>query len=245
MPFVGVVHLLIAIGLAHHAHRTGRQQFWMYILLFLPLVGSVAYVLFEILPDLANTRRGRKVARDIHTIIDPDRDWRLLSAEVAERGTIEAKMNLAEECERKGMWADAIVMYRSAAVGMFADDPDLLRGMARAELGSGDAAGAVATLDKLRAAHPDYQSQDAHMTYARALEAQDRLREAEGEYRALSAYFIGLEARTRHALVLLRMGEPAAAKVLFADIVHASKARGIVLSDEDREWVRVARRNLD
>lgn len=244
MPIIGLLHLLVAIAFIIHAHKTGRPHYWMMILLFLPLVGSIAYVLIELLPEAANSRRARKVAGDLHTIVDPHRELRRLTARAGETDTVEAKCRLAEEFERKGMWDEAIGLYRQAAQGIYAEDGDVVRGLARALLGSGDAPAALETLDRLKAAQPDYQNQDAHMTYARALEATDRLRDAEAEYAALSAYFVGLEARTRHGLILQRLGEPAQARRRFEEVVKASQGRGIVLTPEDREWARVAGRNL-
>lgn len=244
MPLFGLLHFLIAIGFVIHAHNTGRPQYWMFILLFLPLVGSLAYVLFELFPELANSRRARKVASDLRTVVDPHREWRELSTQIRESDTIDAKCKFAEECERKEMWSEAITMYRQAAQGYFADDPDLLRRLARAELGSGDAKAALQILDDLRAKHPEYQNQGAHLTYARALEALDRLVEARAEYQALSGYFIGVEARTRYALLLDRLGEPLTARKLFEEVVRTSRARGIVLSDDDREWVRIAKARI-
>lgn len=244
MPILGVLHLLIAVGFVVHAHRTGRPQFWMFILIFVPLVGSIAYILFELLPELANSRRSRKVVTDLRTVVDPDREWRRLGQQAMESDTVETKCKFAEECERKGMWDEAVGLYQQVARGLFADDPEILRRLARAHLGSGDPKAAIETLDQLRRAHPDFQNQDAHLTYARALESQDRLREAEIEYRTLSDYFVGLEGRTRYALLMQRIGEPTTAKRLFGDVVRASKARGVVLSSDDREWLKVAQRNL-
>ena len=243
MPVLGMLHLLIAIGLIIHAHRTGRPDFWRYVV-FMPVVGPLAYILFEILPEMAQTRRGRQVAKDLKTVINPDGDWRYLNRQVQEQDTVEAKCQYAEECERKGMWSEAIGVYRKAAQGVYADDPEILRGLARAELGSGDALAAEATLNRLRTAHPEYQNQDAHLSFARALEAQDRTKEAAEEYRALAGYFVGLEARTRYALLLQKTGDPATARKLFDEVVRASEARGVALSAEDRDWARVARRNM-
>jgi hypothetical protein len=239
-----MLDLLIAIGFVYHAHSTGRPPFWMFILIFVPVVGCVAYVIFELLPELANSRRARKVAVDLRTVVDPHRDWRKLSLQAEENDSVEAKCKFGEECERKGMWPEAIAMYRQAAQGLFADDPDVLRRLARAQLGSGDGNAAIDTLDKLRAAHPKYQNQDAHLTYARAIEMQGRLREAETEYRALSAYYVGMEARARYALLLQKLDEPLVARRLFKQVVRSSKARGVVLSPEDRDWIKVAQKNL-
>jgi len=47
MPLLGMLHLFVAIGFIVHAHKTGRPQFWFLVLIFVPLVGSIAYVLFE------------------------------------------------------------------------------------------------------------------------------------------------------------------------------------------------------
>lgn len=244
MPLLGLLHLLIAVGFVIHAHRTGRPQFWYMILIFLPLVGSIAYVLFELLPEAANSRRGRQVASDVRTLFDPERDWREKSQRAQETDTVETKLNLALECERRGMWGEAIGMYRKAMQGIYVDDPELMRGLARAELGAGNAQGALDQLDQLRSIHPKYQHQDAHLTYARAQEALGRLPEAEGDYRALITYFIGAEARTRFALLLQKTGRPAEAAKLFDDVAKLAKARGVVLTAEDREWIKVAQRNL-
>jgi hypothetical protein len=240
MPFIGLFLLLIAIGLALHAYKTGRPQVWLYILIFLPLAGSIAYACLELLPEFARSRRARQVAANLRTVVDPDRDWRHLGDQARETDSVDAKCKFAEECERKGMWTDAIALYEQAALGVFADDPMVLRGLARAQFGSGDGEAAMATLDRLRAAHPDYQNQDAHLTYARALEILGRKREAEIEYRALIGYYAGMEARARYALLLRELGDPAAAQRLFEEIIRASKACGIALGPQDREWVRAA-----
>lgn len=243
MPLLGMLQLLVGIGFALHAYNTGRAPFWMFILIFVPVIGALAYIAFELLPEWANSRRARQISSDIRTVVDPHRDWRRLNENAAVSDTVEAKSKLAEECERKGMWADAVRLYHEAAQGMFADDPDVLRKLARAQVGAGDGIAAEHTLNRLRSAHPNYQSADAHLTYARALEAQGRIQEADAEYRSLCGYSTSFEARTRYALLQQKLGEPVNARRLFEDVVRASKVRGVVLTADDREWIRVALRN--
>jgi hypothetical protein len=243
MPFIGLIHLFIGISFAVHAMRTGRPQYWMYILLFVPLLGSVAYVLFELLPELAQTRRAQKVKSNVADLIDPHREFNR-RVEAARVDTVDAKRSLAEECERKGMWDEAIRLYQTAAQGLYSEDPQILTGLARAQLNGGDAHAAIDTLNKLRAADPNGQYQEAHLVYARCLEDQGRLDEAEDEFAALSKYYVGLEARTRYAVLLVRNGQVAKAKPLFQDVVRASTARGVVITDTDRDWLKVAKANL-
>ena len=244
MPIIAILHLLLAIYFINHAHRTGRPQYWYFILLSLPLVGSLAYVFFELIPEMGDTRRGREVKQGITDIIAPDREFHRRAEQAKTTDAVETKQALAEECERKGMWREAIQLYATAAQGMYADDPGLLTGLARSHLANGTARTAIEVLERLRAAHPDLDHQDAHLTYARCLEELGRNAEAEEQYRALSATYIGLEARTRYGLVLQKKGQPEKARDLFEQVVRASTARGVVLSDDDKKWLKVARSNL-
>jgi hypothetical protein len=236
---------MIAVGLAVHAMKTGRPQWWLYILIFVPVIGSIAYIVAELLPAMAETRRARAVRSNIGTILDPNREWRERVEQAELVDSADAKRALAEECERKGMWADAIRLYEKAAIGIFADDPVFLIGLARAQLGNGDANASLATLDKLRAAHPTLQSQEAHLLYARALEASGRIAEALEEYMELSRYYAGFEARARYGLLLLKEGQPDPARELFQEVLRAAKARPVVVTSADREWIKVARANLN
>ena len=244
MPLIALLHLLIAVGFAAHVMKTGRPQFWMFIILMLPIVGSLAYVLLELVPELGNTRRARQIAGSIGDIVDPDREWRRRHEAAVHTHSVDTKLALAEECERKGMWGEAIQLYQTAAQGVFADDPVLLFGLARAQLSSGDPRAAEDTLDRLRKAHPSTRHQEAHLLYARALEAQDRMAEAKEEFEALSGYYTGFEARTRYGLLLLRTGEPGRARALFEDVAKAGSARRVAVLDADRDWLKVAKANL-
>ena len=53
-------------------------------------------------------------------------------------------------------------------------DPSLLSGLARAKRAAGDGGGAQAALDQLKAVAPEFDSADAHLTYAQALELQGK-----------------------------------------------------------------------
>ena len=244
MPIIAILHLLVAIFFINHAYRTGRPQYWYFVLLSLPLVGSIAYICFELLPEAGQSRRGREVKRGITDILAPDRDFHRLHDDATTRDTVDTKQALALECERKGMWAEAARLYEAAAQGIYAGDTPLLVGLARSQLNAGDAVRALGTLDRLRAAQPELDDQDAHLIYARCLEDQERITDAESEYSQLAGYYIGLEARTRYAQFLQRNGHSEKARDLFGSVVRASNARGVVLTDADKIWLKVARDNI-
>jgi hypothetical protein len=69
-----------------------------------------------------------------------------------------------------------------------------------------DFAAAQANLERLTLHNPDFKSPDAQLLYARTLESQDALEEAERAYAALAPGYPGAEARLRYALLLKRRG---------------------------------------
>ena len=237
-------HLVIAVGLAIHAMKTGRSQWWLFILLLVPLIGSIAYVVIELIPAIFRSRGAKQVATNIGSVLDPDKEWRERVKQAELVDSVDAKRALAEECEKKGLWADAIRLYQAAATGIFADDPAVLTGLARAQLGAGDATAALETLHKLEEAEPNPHTQDSHLLLARALEAAGRTGEALAEYEEVTRYFAGFEARARYGLLLLKQGHVGEARDLFMEIVRSSSAKPVAMAPGDKEWIRIAKANL-
>ena len=217
MP-LGLVMLLLQIGCAVHAGKTGRPQFWLYIILLVPGLGMLAYLLVELVPEWLGGPHSRKAAQRLGRMVDPEKRYRALAEEAEVAPTVENRLRLAEECVSLGRFDEAIRIYRQCLTGIHADDPDLMLGLAGAEFGAGDAAAARATLERLRAANPGYQSADGHLLYARALEGAGDLAAARGEYEALVDYYPGPEAKCRYALLLRNQGEAERAGALFAEV---------------------------
>ncbi len=245
MPILVLATILVQGFCLYHCSQSGKAQHWFYILLLLPGLGSAAYFFVEILPELASTRRGQRVTSDIRTVLDPDREYRERKAQVELTGTPAAKAALADECARKKMYDDAITLYRSALTGHFSDDPNLLLGLAKVQIEKGDFADCQHTLDELRAKNPNFNSQDGHLIYARALEGQGKNNEAQSEYEAVSGYFAGFEAKVRYGLFLLKLGQVDTANAVLQGVVATFKQLPRHAQDLNRDWYNVARRNLE
>lgn len=245
MPIVVLAVILFQGFCLYHASQSGKAQHWFYILLLLPGIGSAAYILLELLPEFAGTRRGRKVIVDVATVLDPDRVFRERKAEAELTGTPAAKASLAEECARKGMFDEAAQLYRSALTGHYADDPHLLLGFARVLIEKGDFAECGQVLDHLRAKNPDFTSQEGQLIYARALEGQGKSDAAIAEYENLIGYFVGFEAKVRYALLHQKLGNVAKANELLQGVVKSFKAQPHHAQALNRDWYNVASRNLE
>ncbi len=177
MPF-GVILLLINVGLIVHAAKTGRFWPWGYVILFIPGFGALAYVLVELLPEWFGSAQGQHARRRVVSTLDPEKRYRLLTDQLDVADTIANRGALAEECLGLGKFGEALHHYEHILTLPMGDDALYALGKARAQFGLEHPQEAVATLDDLRKRWPDYQSAEAHLLYARALEQCARTDEA-------------------------------------------------------------------
>jgi hypothetical protein len=227
-----------------HAVRTGRDRYWIWIILVLPGLGCVAYFVAELLPELMGTKQARGVAKAAVKAIDPDRDYRKLVDNLDTADTADNKRKLAEEYIERGNPDMAVTLLESALAGPLADDPALLYGMARARFAAKDFAGSEATLLRLHQANDKFRAAEAHLLFARALEGQNKLAEALAEYDKVAAYFPGAEARCRYAALLRDQGQDERARGIFAEVVRGLDKAGKGFIRDQREWYDFAKRHL-
>jgi len=236
--------ILLEVACIVHAVRNGRVFPWVYVIVFLPMVGCIAYFAVEIVPEMLSGRTARALKSNVRDIADPHRGLRERLRDVEMVGSVDARRALAEEYIRRGNYTEAASLYRTALQGQFQNDPALLYGLARALFLSGDGAGAQASLDALQASDPGFVSPDAHLIYARSLELQGKLAEARDEYERLRRYYPGEEARYRTAMLLDRMGASGEARTLYAEILKSLDGAPRHYRSAQKEWGDAARAAL-
>jgi hypothetical protein len=177
-------------------------------------------------------------------IIDPNRNLRRASAEVEISGNVDARRRLGEELFERGQYDEAIDVYRGGLKSIFEHDPTLLLGISRAQFAKQDFAGARRTLELMMQQNPDFKSADAKLLYARTLDSQDALDEAEREYEMLAPGYPGAEARLRYGLLLKRRGKFQEAQRVLKDLVDSAKLGPAHYRRAQAEWLDRARREL-
>jgi len=239
MPFA-ILLLVLEVLLIIHAVRTGRASPWAFIILFAPLIGAIAYLVAVLIPDWFGSPRGQRTQRQIARSLNPEKRYRALSDAVEIADTISNRAALAEECLLLERFEEAKRHFEVILSRPLGDEPLYMFGKARAQFGLGQAADTVAILDDLRARWPDYQSAEAHLLYARALETCGRSEEALGEYRALSEYYVGAEARVRYGLLLQKLGREAEARAWLAEVVRQLRRSPAHVQKAQAEWLAQA-----
>ncbi|GAA5443997.1 hypothetical protein Misp06_02177 [Microbulbifer sp. NBRC 101763] len=204
MPFL-VLSILIQVAFVIHVLKTGRNTTWIWILVMLPLAGLIAYLILEILPEMNNSRNGQKARRKVQKLMNPNQDINQAAQNLAKSSSIKNYIKMAEECLEKGLNQEAKDLYQKSLQGPFKDDPQILFGLARCLFLLKEFNNCKETLDFLIDKSPEFKDQDAHLLYARTLDALQMIAEAEHEYETLYSYYSGPAAGLYYAIFLKRL----------------------------------------
>ena len=244
MSLIFILTLALQAGLIVHVIKTGRNLLWIWAIALLPGAGSLAYALVEILPSLFGGSTARKAKAGMRRVINPDKDLRHASDQVAISGNADARKRLGEEFFERGQYEQAIAAYQGGLTGIFEHDPTLLLGLARALFARRDFTKAREALDRLIEHNPDFKSADGHLLYARALEEEGSLDNAAKEYAILEGSYPGAEARLRYGLLLKRMGRAEEARRLLTELIQSAQLAPRHYRKAQSEWLARASREL-
>ncbi len=228
-----------------HVIKTGRNMLWILAIGLLPAAGSLAYFVVEVLPEFAGGGGGmRSAGTSARRLFDPDRDLRRASAEVEISGNVDARRRLAAELIARGQYDRVIEVCRAGLTGIFEHEPTLLLALARAQFAKEDYPAARSSLERLLQNNAEFKSAEARLLYARTLEADGALAEAEREYAAIAPEYPGAEARLRYALLLKRRGKSADAQRVIVELLQSAKIAPAHFRRAQAEWLARARREL-
>jgi len=239
-----IVSIAIQVLLIIHVIRTGRNQLWIWVLIFLPLAGAIAYLAVEVVPDLFRSRAARRTARGFRKALDPQADLRRYESEARVAGNVASRQRYAEELVRHERYDEAIAQYREALSGLYEHDPNLMLGLAQAQFGKDEASAARATLDELIRLNPDFRSPTGHLLYARALEAEGNVAKALEEYKVLAPSYPGAEAAVRYAQLLRAQGRADEARQLARELLEQARIAPGHYRRAQRPWLEAAQRLL-
>jgi hypothetical protein len=243
MPLL-ILSIIVQIGLILHVVRTGRPMYWIFIILMAPGIGSLAYAIVELLPDLSSSGQGRRAMRGIRKTLDPGGDLRQRQREHKLSGSVDAARHLAGELMENGQHDEAIEHYEKSLTGLYEYDPDLLLGLATARFQNEDFEKARAVLDLLIEHNPDFKSQDGHLLYARSVAACGDEDKALDEYKAVTAYYAGAEARLQYGLFLEEQGDKAAALAEYQEILSTAELAPRHFRKVQNNWISQAKNGV-
>lgn len=240
MPLLAGIQGILDLLCVIHIYRTGRPNWWYFVVVGFPVIGALAYLIFEVIP----MPDGRKVARRVIKTLDPSVDLKERLREVERCGSVTNKAALADELVSSGQFDDAISLYQGCLSGHHENDLSLMFGLAEAYFYKRDADNAIAWLDKVIEREPWFRSGDAKLMRARALAGARRSSEALAQYEAILDLYGGEEARCRYATLLAVLGHQDAALRVMQEVEKRASLNGSAYARTNREWITGAREEI-
>lgn len=241
MPLLLGAHVLVAVLCAIHALKTGRQMYWLFILFMFPGLGSIVYIVVELLPGMTDSRQARAAGSAARKALDPGRELREARHQLEISRTPGNLRRVGDAYLGMNRPSDALPLLQEAASGILSEDEGLLTAKARAEFECGLYDDAIRTLETLKEAHPRTSMPQAHLLYARTFEEAGRHDEALEQYENVAGYFPGAEARARWALLLEKQGREEDAADRWQEILSAARIAPKFARKAQREWIDMAR----
>jgi hypothetical protein len=242
-PGIGL-WLLLSILCCAHIVRTNQPMFWLWIVLFFPWVGALAYGAIVILPGLFRGPTVRKMGAAARETLDPTREYREAKTACDETPTVHNRMRLAKAAAAMGRHEEAEQLYREAAVGIHAEDPVLRLGRAQALVDLGRYAEGLDLLQQLDPKNERIRTPAAVLAIARALEGLGRIGEADAAYGQAAERMPGLEAVGRRAAFLARHGRGDEAREMITDMDRRIAAASPQFRRDGRQWRDLAARAI-
>lgn len=234
----------IQLALIVHVLKTGRSRWWIFILIFMPLIGGLAYLVIEVLPEFSNSISGQRALRNVKSTLDPGGEVRRQQAAWEQSPNTDNARRYAEALLDAGESEKAEAIVNQALTGMFATEPTLLLVRARLQFDQGRMSEVLESLETLQEHNPQFRSAEGHLLYARALEAEGQIEKALEEYSNVAGYFPGVEARYRRALCLKAAGRADEATAEFEAIVKDAQLAPAHFRKSQKAWLDATRREL-
>lgn len=234
----------VQILLVIHVLKTGRNRYWIWLLLFVPLIGGMAYLVIELLPEFTGGIRGQRALRQVRKVVAPAADLKQHADAWAQSPNADNARRYAEALLEHNKFEEANAVLDSALQGFFASEPGLLLLRSKVLFETGDPAGATATLEHLHEANPGFRSADAHLLYARSLEGSGLREQALKQYQEVATYFPGAEARYRLALALGAAGRTAQMSAELEQMLIDARLAPAHFRKSQKQWLDLTRAEL-
>jgi hypothetical protein len=233
--FYTVTIILQAICVIHCV-RKRNQNNWIYLIIFLPVIGSLVYLFSEVI-----TRRGIKnVQSGVEEVFRPSGSIKKLEETLRFSDTFNNRIALADAYMATGQTQRAIELYEDSLHGAFAENE---LGVSRLiiayykEKRYDDVIRMAQKIYKL----PQFARSKAHILYAASLGNAGQNESAEKEFLKMNGRFGNFEARYYYALFLQRNNRYDEGRRILGQVTEEIPQLSSIERRSNREWLSLAK----
>jgi hypothetical protein len=244
MFFFNNYYYYIIIGLQAicviHCIRKGRQNNWIWLLVFLPLIGCLIYIFSEIFTgrDIQTLQSG------VSSVLNPGSSVRRLENNLRFSDTFANRVALADAYLATGNTDRAIELYESSLEGNFTENEHVLSQLIIAYYQKKRYDDIIPMAKKIHNL-PQFARSRSHILYAAALGYTGNYELAEKEFKSMKARFANYEARYYYALFLAGTERVTEARQLFQEMLNEVSHLSSREKRYNSNWFRLAKDQLN
>ncbi len=206
MPILFAI-IALQIACAVHCVKSGRSGTWVMVIVFFPVIGSLAYVVMEVLPGSGVPQMAGKARAKAAAKLDPDKPIRLAREALETADTAANRAALADALMERSLWDEAIQHYEQGELkAPGGSDRGIRLKLIRALFEAGRLQRARRLLEALEPSPVGGDNDRASLLLARMLEAEGESERALALYADVGVRLPGAEALCREAGLLLSLG---------------------------------------
>jgi len=223
-----------------HCVRKGRTNNWIWLIVFLPLIGCLVYIFTE----MFNRRDIQNVQSGVTTVFNPGGSVRKLENNLRFSDTFANRIALADAYLSTGETDRAIQLYESSLTGNFTENEYVLSQLIIAYYQKKRYDDIIPIGRKIYGL-PQFARSRSHILYAAALGYTGHYSEAEKEFKTMKGRFANYEARYYYALLLAGTDRVNDARTLFAEMLSEASHLSSRERRYNRNWFRLAKDELN
>jgi hypothetical protein len=234
-----ILTIILQVICAIHCIKKGTQQKWIWLIIFIPVAGSLIYLFSEVF----TSRDLRQVQSGVGAVLNPHGTLKKLEEQLAFADTFQNRIMLADAELAAGHTQKAIERYESSLEGNFAENEHVLLQLCLA-YGATQQWEKVVTVGQKLYKTPQFLRSNAHIAYAQALAHCGRADQAEVEFRKMGGRYANFEARYQYGVFLQQQNRLAEAKQLWQQLAEEDKHLSGTQKRDNRAWTQLAKAAL-
>lgn len=222
-----------------HCLRKRSQYLWIWLIIFLPLIGCLAYLFMEVF----NRNSVQQMQSGMSTTLYPQGTIKKLEKQLQFSDTFNNRILLADAYLAANDATKAIQIYEASSTGAFENNEHVLMQLIIAYFQVGRYADAIRVAEKVYG-KPLFINSHQRVLYAMALDKEGEAELAEKEFSSMRGKYAYFEARYQYGLFLLDKNRINEARNIFADIANEFPYLSSFEKRNNRYWFNNAKKEL-
>ena len=201
----------------YHLFRYRNSFYWVFVILFLPLLGSIIYLITQVY----NRRSAEKIQDNLVSIINPTKKIKDLENRLQFTETYQNRVDLADALMDIKDYQNAITHYLKALEDNIQNDLYATKMLLECYFNIENYESVIKYAERIKE-NTEFKKSRSQFLYGLALEKTDRLEEAETHLRAIDVRYSFYEERFIFAKFLMERNKVEEAKAILDEIHHES-----------------------